>query len=450
MYRIDTANAAVAMPAPLGAGVMGYFQDTGPVTDLSADWFNMIQEELVYCLTMRGGTLDKADYHQLWDEVLLAEQAIKSDAADTTAVTTDVTCVVMASNTSRAVGANAAVVASSGASVASGAVSAVVGAGTGVASGITSAVVGGGFNTASGARAVVIGGTTNTASGNNSAVIASDGSGTLCEASGLQSAVVASEDDCEASGVDSLVAACDGDGGSCTASGTQSAVIASTSVAGLNTLASGATSAIIASASAASATVCAGVSSAIIASGNAETDGAHGYQAILACDTADTDADDCLAAAANDVAVSGARSAVISGKGYELNDADTLGGGYNAGALTPSGANQNLTWKIDASTGDAYLAGDLEVGVNVNTEAGAKVVLDSTNGGIKSTMGSVAFGVAGTPTDAELDTASGTDAATAGAGYALFVQDATTGAIYHVMSDGGTKWLYSAAYTASV
>lgn len=390
MYRIDTANAAVAMPAPLGAGVMGYFQDTGPVTDLSADWFNMIQEELVYCLTMRGGTLDKADYHQLWDEVLLAEQVVKSAVADTGNVSTDVAMMVAAATTSRANGAASAAIATdqcqAGTAKSAILASAVVTAtGTGseqfAAASNTSAISGvaktnqvilgsthssavtetrgGVYNsrgsTASGDKSEVHASYDCAASNTQSMVAASDGSASACTASGPQSAVIASENACVASGEDAVTLA---SSQGCDAQGDQSAVVASTSAC----LATGGQAA------------CLATSAGSVASGTPS--------ACVATNEGRASAAETLSAAAVDNAVSGVRSAGIAGQGYELNDTDTIGGGFNAGALTPSGANQNLTWKIDASTGDAYLAGDLEVGGNVNTEAGATITLTGSTGAV--------------------------------------------------------------------
>lgn len=68
MYRIDTAGAVNALPAPAVVGVMGYFNPTaggGIGTVLSADWANTIQEELVAIVLAGGIALDKTNPHQV-------------------------------------------------------------------------------------------------------------------------------------------------------------------------------------------------------------------------------------------------------------------------------------------------------------------------------------------------------------------------------------------------
>ncbi len=66
MYRIDSANKAATLQVPAPAGGGGYFQDTGnPGTVLSADWANMIQEEIANVVTGAGLVLSKTTFNQL-------------------------------------------------------------------------------------------------------------------------------------------------------------------------------------------------------------------------------------------------------------------------------------------------------------------------------------------------------------------------------------------------
>lgn len=71
MFRIDTLDNVPALPAALAAaGPAGYFgrgvAGTGSVaTTVTADWANMLQEELAYVIEQAGITLDKANHTQL-------------------------------------------------------------------------------------------------------------------------------------------------------------------------------------------------------------------------------------------------------------------------------------------------------------------------------------------------------------------------------------------------
>lgn len=77
MFRIDTATAAGALPAPAAAGAPGYFTGGDPVhgvapTTISPDWLNGIQEELIAILAAAGIAEAKGTNNQ----VLLALQAL--------------------------------------------------------------------------------------------------------------------------------------------------------------------------------------------------------------------------------------------------------------------------------------------------------------------------------------------------------------------------------------
>ncbi|WP_395391509.1 hypothetical protein WBP07_12745 [Novosphingobium sp. BL-8A] len=70
MFRIDNASAVSALPAALAAGTPGYFgrgdPSTGKIpTILTADWANMVQEELVAVIAAAGIALDKTNRAQL-------------------------------------------------------------------------------------------------------------------------------------------------------------------------------------------------------------------------------------------------------------------------------------------------------------------------------------------------------------------------------------------------
>ncbi|QSR16079.1 hypothetical protein [Novosphingobium sp. KA1] len=70
MFRIDNASAVSALPAALAAGTPGFFGRGDPATGqiptiLTADWANMVQEELVAVVAAAGIALDKANRAQL-------------------------------------------------------------------------------------------------------------------------------------------------------------------------------------------------------------------------------------------------------------------------------------------------------------------------------------------------------------------------------------------------
>lgn len=70
MFRIDVPTAAIALPAPAAPGAEGYFSagnpGTGtPATVVSADWLNMMQEELRNIAALKPGFVDsKNTYNQ--------------------------------------------------------------------------------------------------------------------------------------------------------------------------------------------------------------------------------------------------------------------------------------------------------------------------------------------------------------------------------------------------
>ena len=80
MYQIDTSTAATTQPAPAAAGTPGWFRDGQPgvsaATELTADWFNMVQAELLAVVTAAGLPPSKTALNQ----VLTAIQYLISQA----------------------------------------------------------------------------------------------------------------------------------------------------------------------------------------------------------------------------------------------------------------------------------------------------------------------------------------------------------------------------------
>src|SRR5579883_3057177 len=77
MFQIDANASGMAgtMPAPATAETQGWFQDTAiPGTQVTADWLNMIQAELINAVEGAGLTPNKNAFNQL----LLAIQAISA------------------------------------------------------------------------------------------------------------------------------------------------------------------------------------------------------------------------------------------------------------------------------------------------------------------------------------------------------------------------------------
>lgn len=70
MFRIDTPSAVSALPDPAAVGTPGYFGRgnlaTGQApTTLSADWANMVQEEIMSVVLDAGLSPNKTDHAQL-------------------------------------------------------------------------------------------------------------------------------------------------------------------------------------------------------------------------------------------------------------------------------------------------------------------------------------------------------------------------------------------------
>lgn len=86
MYRIDTDRAASVMPTPAPAGAEGFFTRGNPAasipaTEVPADWFNLVQEELRAAVVAAGLVPDKADWTQLAQAVQSVATTIAKDTA---------------------------------------------------------------------------------------------------------------------------------------------------------------------------------------------------------------------------------------------------------------------------------------------------------------------------------------------------------------------------------
>jgi hypothetical protein len=74
MFRIDGATAAPSLPTPAAAGTPGYFTEGNPTagtpaTNVTGDWLNMMQEELMSLLTAAGLTPSKTTFTQVRDAI---------------------------------------------------------------------------------------------------------------------------------------------------------------------------------------------------------------------------------------------------------------------------------------------------------------------------------------------------------------------------------------------
>ena len=70
MHRIDHPAAASSLPAPFAEGAPGFFKEGSPSagdppTEVSADWLNAVQEEIVGAILAAGLALSKLDNDQL-------------------------------------------------------------------------------------------------------------------------------------------------------------------------------------------------------------------------------------------------------------------------------------------------------------------------------------------------------------------------------------------------
>lgn len=80
MFRIDSTGVAAAPPAIEAVGAtVGYFTEgnpatSTPATEVSADWLNSVQEELIAILAAAGISPDKTDRDQVLEAIRLIQQ----------------------------------------------------------------------------------------------------------------------------------------------------------------------------------------------------------------------------------------------------------------------------------------------------------------------------------------------------------------------------------------
>jgi len=125
MQRIDGNNVVVAQPVVAATVAPGYFDDApapGARTQITDDWCNQVQEEIVAAIADADIALNKATNTQLRDAI---KAKIISDLTDTGSASNAHLRALIASVTSQASGAKSAVIASENA-VASGANSGVI------------------------------------------------------------------------------------------------------------------------------------------------------------------------------------------------------------------------------------------------------------------------------------------------------------------------------------
>lgn len=303
MQRVDFGDQAASPPAiPAASGTPGYFTDGSPPTTaptmVRAASLNALQEELCGAITEFGYALDRTDNGQL--AVILAERIKGIFCGDGSEAASDTAGVsVIATYRSKADGTRCVVIASAGATVGGGDV---------------------------------------IATGTNSAVIACGGSGAASiEAAGGRSVIIASD----GTNADPV-----------TVDGTSSAAIA-VSEGVIDSNSSG--SALLA---VGNCTVESGINCAGVASGGSQVRGSQ--SAILASTASETDDSgetSAIIAANGCITAANSQSAIVASENTELAEDNTIAGGYHASGITPSGANQNLTWKINSATGNIYIDG---------------------------------------------------------------------------------------------
>lgn len=111
MHRIDGQGAVGSMPTPEAVGpTVGYFADSDavPPTQVTGDWLNSVQEELVNAALIVD-TLDKTDNTQVSRAIVACAVGGPTSVSE---VTTEHTAVVVAATDGAAFGANSVVMAS--------------------------------------------------------------------------------------------------------------------------------------------------------------------------------------------------------------------------------------------------------------------------------------------------------------------------------------------------
>ena len=345
MKFIRTPTAAASLPALSDTGTEGYFQDgdpgTGtPATKFDAAWCNGVQGEIGAIVTEVGGVSRSGTTLNQAATALGGARGLKAHATDTGVVSTLNTRVVIASNTSRAHG--------NGANVIVGSVNA----------------------EAEGSRTVILASQTSTAD--------------LIASSTAVNALIAAADDCQVTGTDCAVIAADlsdVDGVNCASMATKGGDITGTSTecvvlaAEDSTLDDSAQCAILASENVTGAN---GINSAAIAAAGGTVNGSHAATlatescgadgtaaATLASYDAETDGDMCSSVGCHSTNVGNTRTnaVLVGSKNAELGHSFALAMGYHASVKpTFSDSSQNLTFRVDGTTGNIYCDGTAGAG----------------------------------------------------------------------------------------
>ena len=381
MKRVDTATSVAAFGGyAAGPNPDQHFTDGGAApgdgTIPSAQWFEMVQEELAKAiLDYDGVALSATDDTQLRTFLALRIKAIRGAVADTGVLTNTHLRAVIASTISRATGAESACIASDGA-LASGADSAVIASGAAQAAGAESMVAAGG-GTASGARSAILAssGASTFVGSTGAAVIASAGSAVSGDATSNQTLVASSLQSgagvLEATGEQSaVIASVASGGGDVQATGAMAVVIASAGTgAASDSIASGDNAAVLASV----VGTASGDKSAVIASDGAEASGdgsaviasGVGFVGGVVASTSNSVAmavgkggasgiQSAVIAGGSDVFASGEETCLLASEESELFTANAIGGGATGVGIAgaPTGANQQMTWRITSADTD--------------------------------------------------------------------------------------------------
>ncbi len=339
MHRIDGANVSGSLPTPAALNAPGYFTKGNPgggvpATVITDDWLNMVQEELVAAAILRGAALSKTTMNQL--AAVLIETLVVSAAAASGAVSGQTTPRSRGSLCSA--GTNFAATAGKTATVGCDAVS---------LDGLTAGAVGCDDSIIGGSGAASCGGLAARdaiVEADQSAVVASFGA----EISGQGSAVIATGD---------------GTTDRHTVSGVNSAIVGGNNTTDTDAIVNAGDRSIMAGVDncnvGASASEC-----AIVASKDCDISGTTTRTALIACSDVSTlgTADYSAAVACRHGAVSDEGALLVASFNAELSTPLSIGGGVSISPLTPSGANQNLTWRIESASGDIYTDGTAGAG----------------------------------------------------------------------------------------
>lgn len=339
MHRIDGANVSGSLPTPAALNAPGYFTKGNPgggipATVITDDWLNMVQEELVAAAIVRGASLSKTTMNQL--AAVLIETLVVSAAAASGAVS--------GQTTPRSRGSLCSAGTNIGATAGKAAAVGCDGVGldglTAGALGCDDSIVGQSGSVSCGAVAA----RESIIEGDQSAVVAAYGA----EVTGQGSAVVATGD---------------GTTDRHTVSGVNSAIVGGGNTTDTDAIVNAGDRSIMAGVDnckvGASASEC-----AIVASKDCDISGTTTRTALIACSDVSTlgTADYSAALACRHGAVSDEGALLVASFNAELSTPLSIGGGVSISPLTPSGANQNLTWRIESSSGDIYTDGTAGAG----------------------------------------------------------------------------------------